>query len=201
MSRRKYIKEVSYARVRELFDYRAETGEVTRKCDIIVFINGVKVASKGDNPGYLSNSGYYNVKIDGECYRLHRIIWLWYHGYFPENDIDHINRNKTDNRIENLREVSRSCNANNQKIRTTNRTGVLGVCKCIRKARNNRVTYLAQITDPYTGERCKKYSIDFVEAVAFRLAIEQSYGILFCNQKSSASIFMENYLNEVKDSF
>lgn len=119
--------------------------------------------------------------------------------YFPENDIDHINRDRKDNRINNLREVSRSCNANNQKIRVSNHTGVLGVCKCFRKARNNRLTYIAQITDPITGKRCAKHSIDFVEAVAFRLAIEQSYGDSFCNQKSSASVFMEKYLNEIKN--
>jgi len=52
---------------------------------------------------------------------------MWHNGYFPENDIDHINMIKHDNRIENLREVSRSCNIRNSGNRKCNTSGVKGV--------------------------------------------------------------------------
>lgn len=49
-------------------------------------------------------------------------------GYLPENDVDHINENKNDNRWYNLREVSRQCNSRNTGNRLNNKSGIKGVC-------------------------------------------------------------------------
>ena len=199
MARQKYIKEVSYERVRELFDYNPESGEVVRKCDVFSPRNGNKVASKGDTPGYMSNQGYYNIKVDGRCYRLHRIIWLWYYKVYPENDIDHINRDRADNRIDNLREVSRPCNVHNGKVRNDSTTGITGVSMT---TFYGKTLFTASIQYKNLTKSTYVYkSYDFIEAVAHRLAAEQCLSDVFCNCKSSAEIFMENYLNEVKDSF
>jgi len=57
--------------------------------------------------------GYINISIDRKLYRAHRLAWLYVNGVFP-SEIDHINRVKSDNRICNLREVSRSENCQNR---------------------------------------------------------------------------------------
>lgn len=49
--------------------------------------------------------GYWTMRFEGKTNYVHRIIWLWHHGYMP-SEIDHIDRDKSNNRIENLREVS-----------------------------------------------------------------------------------------------
>jgi len=67
------------------------------------------------------------VHIDGKTYSAHRIIWLICNGKYPDGEIDHINRNKTDNRIENLRDVTRAINELNKGVRKDSKTGVKGV--------------------------------------------------------------------------
>jgi len=67
----------------------------------------------GKQIGYLSNTGYYATSHKGKQYLVHRLIWLYHYGYLPI-EIDHINRIRTDNRIQNLREVSRTENMRNK---------------------------------------------------------------------------------------
>lgn len=67
------------------------------------------------------------TKINGQFYRLHRLIYLYHYGYMPEQ-IDHINRNCFDNRIENLRPATSSQNARNRKKFANNTSGIKGVC-------------------------------------------------------------------------
>lgn len=71
--------------------------------------------------------GYRQGQIFGKRYVAHRIIWLMVHGNWPKQDIDHINGNRQDNRLFNLRSVSRSDNLRNTKIRKDNLSGVPGV--------------------------------------------------------------------------
>lgn len=84
---------------------------------------GVKV---GDKAGTLTTSRYYRVKLNKQEYYLHRLIYLYHHGYLPEC-IDHIDRDTTNNKIENLREATKAENCRNQKISKNNTTGVKGV--------------------------------------------------------------------------
>jgi hypothetical protein len=58
----------------------------------------------------------------------HRVTWAIYHGEWPNGEIDHINGDRADNRISNLRDVSRVENARNQKRPVSNTSGVVGVC-------------------------------------------------------------------------
>jgi len=71
-------------------------------------------------------TGYIHVKIKAKSFKAHRLIFLYHNGYLPEL-VDHIDGNKLNNRIENLREASKQENAQNQKIRLTNSSGVKGV--------------------------------------------------------------------------
>lgn len=63
--------------------------------------------------GTVSPNGYRNVTLDGKQYKAHQVVWFLHHGEWPE-ELDHTNRNKDDNRIENLRVVSRSTQQHNR---------------------------------------------------------------------------------------
>lgn len=69
---------------------------------------------------------YKKLNINKKTYYLHRIIFLFHHGYMPKI-IDHINGDSLDNRIENLREATQSQNCANQRIKTNNKLGVKGI--------------------------------------------------------------------------
>jgi hypothetical protein len=71
--------------------------------------------------------GYLHGSIDGMKLRAHRVAWALYHRAWPNDQIDHINGIRTDNRIVNLREVDALENAKNQKLHTTNTSGSVGV--------------------------------------------------------------------------
>ena len=72
-------------------------------------------------------TGYIQVRIDGVVYSLHRLIWLYVHGTWPRDEIDHIDLNKTNNRIENLREATSSNNKCNQTVRSDSMSRVRGI--------------------------------------------------------------------------
>ena len=79
-----------------------------------------------DKAGSLYSNGYIMIVIKGKRYLAHRLIFFMHHGFFPKL-VDHINRNKTDNIIENLREANISQNAWNRNLSKANTSGVNGV--------------------------------------------------------------------------
>ena len=74
-----------------------------------------------------SKSGYVNIKIKGDKRAMHRIVWLYHNGELPNCQIDHINHDRKDNRIENLRVVNHVENGRNKGINVTNTSGTTGV--------------------------------------------------------------------------
>lgn len=80
----------------------------------------------GDCAGTISGS-YKKIQVFGKTYQAHRLIFLMIHGYLPKI-IDHIDNNKWNNKIENLREATNSQNMCNVKIPSSNTSGVKGVC-------------------------------------------------------------------------
>jgi hypothetical protein len=90
-------------------------------------ITGV-VSSKYRPVGYLESTGYIRIRFKKRSYQAHRIAWLIMTGELPTNGIDHVNRDKTDNRWCNLRTISHSDNCFNIGIRKNNKSGVIGVC-------------------------------------------------------------------------
>lgn len=80
-------------------------------------------------PWYERKDGYYQTMVRGKHYLLHRLVWLYHYGRFAK-EIDHINGNKKDNRIENLRSCTRQENLYNSKKRKDNKTGYKGVVYC-----------------------------------------------------------------------
>lgn len=82
----------------------------------------------GKAMGHVTSRGYVACYIRGARHRLHRLIWLHQRGEWPTADIDHINGDPLDNRIENLRDVSKHINQQNrQGPMRTNKLGMLGV--------------------------------------------------------------------------
>jgi hypothetical protein len=68
---------------------------------------------KGDMAGCIDSKGYKRIRLNGKKILNHRIIFMIHHGYLPEM-LDHINLNRLDNRIENLREANRIQNGQNR---------------------------------------------------------------------------------------
>jgi len=71
--------------------------------------------------------GYRCGRINGKTFFAHRVIWAIVHGHWPEQDIDHINGIRNDNRLSNLRSVSRSENMKNKMRPPSNTSGFIGV--------------------------------------------------------------------------
>ena len=69
---------------------------------------------KGAPAGSLHSSGYVHIRISGQLYKAHRVAWCYVHGYWPAEQIDHVNQVRHDNRIENLRLATPSENSRNR---------------------------------------------------------------------------------------
>lgn len=121
---------LSQTRLKEVVEYSKVTGTFTSK----VNRNLYKI---GDVYSKLNASGYIRIKIDYVYYYAHRLAWLYEHGCWPKNDLDHINGVRSDNRWENLREATRTENLRNKSATRKSVTGVKGVdfCKVMRKYR------------------------------------------------------------------
>lgn len=92
--------------------------------------DGYLIRKKNGKPtGQHANTtqGYARVKVGGRMLRAHRVIYAIIHGEMPAGQIDHINGNRVDNRIENLRDVSHSENQHNHKTPENNTSGFTGV--------------------------------------------------------------------------
>lgn len=74
-----------------------------------------------------NGQGYLAGTIKGRAVKAHRVAWAMHHGEWPKLQIDHINGIRSDNRIDNLREVSNRQNAQNRRRQLRNKTGVTGV--------------------------------------------------------------------------
>lgn len=96
-------------RVMELLDYDQTTGIFVRR---VRTSNRIKV---GDIAGSKEKAGYLCIRLDGKTYKAHRLAWLYVYGDWPTKEIDHINGQKDDNRVANLRDVSKSVNQQNRK--------------------------------------------------------------------------------------
>lgn len=113
----------SIARLREVFSYTPESGFLHWR------IGMGSRGRPGARAGSLSAQGYLVVGVDGlRNLFAHRVAWAVHYGSWPAGEVDHINGDRTDNRIANLRDVAtRENHQNMRKARRDNKTGLLGV--------------------------------------------------------------------------
>lgn len=88
---------------------------------------GRKFATFCDFAGRIDYAGYVKIKLNGREYSAHRLAWFYVHGDWPSEEIDHRNGKRSDNRIDNLREATKTQNAGNTACKSNNKLGVKGV--------------------------------------------------------------------------
>jgi hypothetical protein len=112
---------MDYETARELFRLDRVTG-------VLYWASSPSRRAKiGAEAGCLNDYGYMRVRFRGVSYMTHRIVWLLVHGQWPEDQIDHINGVRADNRPENLRRATAAENQQNLKVRKDNTSGFPGV--------------------------------------------------------------------------
>lgn len=104
--------EKLWKKVKEVYDY-------DHQGDLRLRTNNQLVST-------VTSRGYRKVSLESKQYLLHRLIFLWHHGYFPKV-VDHINGNVADNRIENLQGCDQKVNIAKASVFKTNNTGFKGV--------------------------------------------------------------------------
>ncbi len=114
--------EISFNEVEKLFVYRQTDGSLIRRISIGGEFAGAIAGTEHKSRGGIT------VKVRGRRYWAHRVVWLLNTGHWPVHEIDHINGDKKDNRMSNLRCATRQLNAENmRKPSKRNKVGLLGV--------------------------------------------------------------------------
>lgn len=139
------------------FQYCPSTGTITRR-------------STGREIGSTNTGGYRQATINGTIYLVHRLAWVFITGKLPDSYIDHINGNKLDNSMTNLREVSHAENMLNKQVYKNNSSGFKGVYYSKSKNRYEAQVRLNGIKYTYGG---------FLTAEEASIAYEQKSAALF----------------------
>lgn len=164
--------KLTQERLKEILHYDPDTGLFTR-------IKNKK------NVGSKNALGYLTIFVLNKQYLSHRLAWLYIYGYFPETDIDHIDQDKANNKLSNIRVVSRQCNMRNTHLQANNTSGIKGVAWhkpsnrwMVRIKVNKKELYLGLV----------KYKND---AAKLRWEAEKKYGFPNCNTTSSAYKYLK----------
>lgn len=155
--------ELTAEYLRSVLHYDPATGVFTWK---VRTAHNVKV---GDVAGCRGGGCYLCIRVCSRLYRAHRLAWLYVYGAWPKDQLDHINRNRSDNRISNLREVTNKQNLQNAGKYSHNTSGHSGVYRYKRDSK-----WRAQIK-----HNQKHISLGYFntieEAIAARKAAEKLY--------------------------
>lgn len=154
---------ISVETLRVLIGYNPLTGELFRRDPATGFIEPIDRI----------DGGYIRFEILGRKVRGHRVAWALWHGSWPEGEIDHINGDRADNRIENLRAISPRQNSRNKRIPQDHATGCVGVEK--RVSLRGVVKWRASIHFNKRKVRLGQFN-SIEEAITARLKAEREYG-------------------------
>lgn len=153
---------MTLSRLKESLAYNPETG-------VFTWLDRRRGTKAGQDAGHVDYQGYRRIGIDGKTHQAHRLAWFYFYGEMPLRQIDHINGDKTDNRITNLRDVAQRENSKNRAISKSSKSGVHGVT-FIRANRKWRAAIGVGGRDLFLG-----YFIDKFEAIAARKSAENKY--------------------------
>ena len=156
--------------LKKLYTYKPEKGQLINR--------------SSRKPGGALMNGYRRISINYKSYLVHRLVWLYHYGEFPKTNLDHINSDRNDNRIENLREASHTKNAINVPNRSNNISGVIGVSLHI--ASNK---WQARISNNKKNIALGIFSF-FTDAVKARYNAELKLGYNLINNRSSAKRYL-----------
>ncbi len=131
---------ITQERLKEVLRYEPDTG------NFIWLISPRFNVPIGTIAGSENSVGYINIRIDTKLYPAHRLAWLYMTGSFPNQDLDHIDRVRTNNKWSNLREATDSQNYLNTAKRHQNKSGFKGVSW---KKRNRK--WQVQLCGDYLG--------------------------------------------------
>lgn len=132
MNKKEARKQLSANCVNEVLSYDRDAGEFTWRKRSERYFSSKKYQKiwnsrhAGKLAGSIGSDGYRTICIHKVPYKAHRLVWLIEFGSWPD-EIDHINHNRLDNRVENLRDVSHKENGKNHSLRSNNASGVTGV--------------------------------------------------------------------------
>lgn len=157
---------ISQKELKEWLKYDKDTGIFTR-IKIKQRDNKNKV---GDDVAKNYRNGYLRIRINGKLYSAHILAWIYVYGCPPSKTIDHIDRDKLNNRISNLRDVNMSINKINQKANNRNKSGKTGVYMCSRSRK-----WIATITPPNLKRIRLGVFDDLSDAIKAREAGEIKY--------------------------
>ena len=160
-------KEITQELLKSLFEYDPNTGNFVR-------LKGVQRSKKGSIAGSYDyrkyGSPYWTITINGTYCMAHRLAWLYMYGYNPDGQIDHIDGNPLNNRIDNLRVVSSLQNCMNKRRYSSNTSGVNGVSWDSKKNK-----WEVQIMDKKVKKRIGRFK-SLLDAVCARKNANRLYG-------------------------
>ena len=112
---------LTQSKLKDILDYNPETGEWRWLKTL------ANRAQAGSPAGSINREGYKTISINKKKYQSSRLAWLFMTGDWPEIEIDHIDRNKSNDKWSNLRQATRSENAINRNLCKSNTSGIKGV--------------------------------------------------------------------------
>jgi hypothetical protein len=157
---------ITQRRLKELLSYDPTTG-------VFVWIGKRKGHERGRIAGNIMQRGWRRIKIDGVEYRASSLAWLYVYGKYV-TDLDHQNRRKADDRIDNLRKATRSQQGANRAAMPSNKFGLKGVCRVGDK-------FQAQIKKNYKTMYLGLFKTPEEAHAAYREAAQRLHGEFACH--------------------
>ena len=158
--------------VRDYIHYNPETGELT-------WIKSPNARVKvGDKIKSIDAYGYLSVSFRSKVWKAHRLAWFLYYDQLPDKDIDHINGDRVDNRISNLRSATRGQNLQNMQVSGKGLSNYKGVSR-------SKTSWTAQITVNNKKLHLGSFKTEEEAALAYNNEAEKRYGDFACLNKVS----------------